>query len=53
LCPNIERERRYCWNCSIDYAKEGDDLTEILGVQKWEVPLPAQLAGTVKGRYLK
>ena len=34
-----------------DYLKEGDDLTEILGVQKWEVPLPAQLAGTVKGNF--
>lgn len=31
--------------------EEGADVTEILGVQKWEVPLPAQLAGTVKGNF--
>ena len=29
--------------------KEGDDLTEILGIQKWEAPIPAQLAGDVEG----
>lgn len=30
---------------------EGDDVTEFLGVQKWEKPIPAQLAGTVKGNF--
>jgi len=30
---------------------EGEDVTEILGVQKWEVPLPAQLAGDAKGNF--
>lgn len=29
----------------------GDDLTEVLGIQKWEKPIPAQLAGTVKGSF--
>lgn len=28
-----------------------EDLTETLGIQKWERPIPAQLAGTVKGNF--
>lgn len=31
--------------------KEGDDLTELLGIQKWEMTLPPQLAGKVKGNF--
>jgi RNA ligase (TIGR02306 family) len=31
-----------------DYT-EGADLTEILGIQKWEPEIPAQLAGQVRG----
>lgn len=27
----------------------GDDVTELLGIQKWEAPIPAQLAGEIKG----
>jgi len=27
------------------------DVTEILGIQKWEPPIPAQLAGTMKGNF--
>jgi RNA ligase (TIGR02306 family) len=30
---------------------EGIDLTEILGIQKWEAPIPAQLAGRAKGTF--
>ena len=30
---------------------EGDDLTEILGIQKWEAPIPACLAGEVRGNF--
>ena len=33
-----------------DYA-EGQNLTEILGVIKYEPPIPAQLAGKVKGEF--
>ena len=33
------------------FADEGDDLTEILGIQKWEAPIPAQLAGKAKGNF--
>ena len=29
--------------------KEGADLTEILGIQKWEAPISPQLAGQVRG----
>lgn len=31
------------------FAQEGQDVTEILGIQKWEAPVPANLAGDVKG----
>lgn len=30
---------------------EGDDLTELLGIQKWEAAIPAQLAGEVRGLF--
>lgn len=29
--------------------QEGDDLTELLGIQKWEATIPAELAGNVAG----
>lgn len=29
----------------------GEDLTELIGVKKWETPIPAQLAGTIKGAF--
>lgn len=31
--------------------KEGDDLTEALDIQKYEPPIPAQLAGKIKGTF--
>lgn len=30
---------------------EGDDLTEALGIQKWEAPIPAQLQGQAAGMF--
>jgi len=30
---------------------EGDDVTELLGIQKWEKPIPAQLAGIMRGNF--
>lgn len=36
---------------SISSPKEGDDLTEILGIIKYEPPISAQLAGVVKGLF--
>ena len=29
----------------------GDDVTEILGIQKWEPPIPSQLQGTMRGNF--
>lgn len=31
--------------------REGADLTEILGIQKWEAPIPAQLQGQAAGTF--
>lgn len=31
--------------------EEGADVTETLGIQKWEKEIPAQLAGTMKGNF--
>jgi RNA ligase (TIGR02306 family) len=33
------------------FAEEGDDATEILGIQKWEAPIPAQLQGQAAGTF--
>ena len=30
---------------------EGEDVSEELGIKKWEMPVPAQLAGQVKGNF--
>jgi RNA ligase (TIGR02306 family) len=35
----------------ITNPKEGDDLTEALGIVKYEPPIPAQLAGKIKGTF--
>lgn len=32
-------------------ANDGDDLTEVLGVQKYEAPVSAQLAGLARGNF--
>lgn len=31
--------------------EEGRDLTELLGVQKWELPIPAEMSGRMKGNF--
>lgn len=31
--------------------EEGDDVTGTLGIQKWEAPIPSQLAGKMKGNF--
>jgi len=30
---------------------EGSDVTELLGIQKWEAPIPTQLAGQIRGNF--
>lgn len=37
-------------NCNI-FVEEGEDVTEILGIQKWEAPIPAQLQGQAAGMF--
>lgn len=32
-------------------AQEGDDLTELLGIIKYEPPIPAELSGEIKGSF--
>jgi RNA ligase (TIGR02306 family) len=31
--------------------REGDDVTEFLGIQKWEPTIPAQLRGVIRGNF--
>lgn len=33
------------------FVNVGDDVTDFLGIKKWEMPIPAQLAGQVKGDF--
>lgn len=35
----------------LDEWQEGDDVSEKLGIQKWEAPVPAQLAGNARGNF--
>jgi len=34
-----------------DLIFEGSDVTELLGIKKWEPPIPADLRGTIKGLF--
>lgn len=36
---------------STGFAQEGFDVTDILKVQKWDPPIPANLAGQIKGQF--
>lgn len=44
VLPNIE-------SVGVGFYIEGEDVTELLGIVKWEKPLPACLAGTAKGNF--
>lgn len=39
------------WTISEEEFKEGEDITKYLGIQKWEAPIPAALAGQVHGPF--
>jgi RNA ligase (TIGR02306 family) len=39
------------WTIAEEGFALGADITEYLGVQKWEAPIPAQLAGDVEGAF--
>jgi len=32
-------------------VNEGEDVSELLGIRKWEAPIPAQLAGVMRGSF--
>lgn len=36
---------------ALRYVKDGDDMTDFLGILKWEKPMNAQLAGLAKGNF--
>ena len=38
-------------NVSSIIVEEGQDVSEFLGIIKWEAPIPASLAGQVKGKF--
>lgn len=44
-------EKWQCWSQCIVPLEEGADLTEFLEVQKYEPPVPTQLAGNAKGNF--
>jgi RNA ligase (TIGR02306 family) len=39
------------WTIGEEGFEEGSDLTEYLGIQKWEAPIPAQLQGQAAGTF--
>lgn len=48
---DFDDEGQPFWMGPEDFFNEGDDVTEVLGVQKWEAVVPAQLAGQVRGNF--
>lgn len=55
LLPVQHKEGGLFWitnkDGTMNSVVEGDDVTEALGIQKWEAPIPAQLAGQVRGAF--
>lgn len=39
------------WHGPDAYFSEGNNVTELLGIQKWEAPVNAQLAGMARGNF--
>lgn len=46
-----EKMVEICGNPMGGLITEGDDVTELLGIQKWEAPIAACLSGLVKGNF--
>lgn len=44
-------EGRLAFEFSMGGVKEGDDVSAILGIQKYEAPIPSCLAGVVRGNF--
>ncbi len=36
---------------AVNFCEEGSNVTEVLGIQKWEAPANAQLAGQARGNF--
>ncbi len=55
LLSVVQTGDQYCMVKSVDgcyvEAQEGEDVSEALGIQKWEMEIPTQLAGLVKGDF--
>lgn len=39
------------WIGPEDFFQVGEDVADVLGIQKWEAPVPAQLAGVMRGNF--
>lgn len=46
-----DRDCNWYYSDNVDYCTIGDDVSELLGIVKYEPPIPAQLAGEVKGAF--
>lgn len=51
LLPYVSLSVEYDGNEGIGDWREGDDVSEALGIVKYDPPLPAQLAGQAKGNF--
>lgn len=56
ILPNYEKELNGMESCNDGtgarlYLSEGTDVTELLGVKKWEPNIPAQLTGIIKDNF--
>jgi RNA ligase (TIGR02306 family) len=52
LCSTLaEKHLPLCEQLGLSELPEGTDLTEVLGISHYEVQIPAQLAGVVKGNF--
>jgi RNA ligase (TIGR02306 family) len=48
---DFDDEGQPFWMGPEDFFQEGEDVSEVLGIQKWEAPIPAQLAGDARGMF--
>ncbi len=48
---DFDDEGQPFWMGPEDFFQEGQDVSEVLGIQKWEAPIPAQLAGQMRGNF--
>lgn len=48
---DFDDEGQPFWMGPEDFFQEGQDVSEVLGIQKWEAPIPACLAGMMRGNF--